>query len=106
MNMEQYIDIIKAIGDLTRYRIIKLIYSSGNMLCVNAIAEKLKVSQPTVSQHLKILKHSKIVQSQKMGNRIHYSVISDTIISISENIKDLVSTKSEKHSAEECQNSN
>ena len=90
--MEKDIDIIKAIGDWTRYRIIKLIYSSGNMLCVNAIAKKLKVSQPTVSQHLKILKNSRIVQSKKMGNRIHYSVNSDTIISISKNIKDLVST--------------
>jgi ArsR family transcriptional regulator, arsenate/arsenite/antimonite-responsive transcriptional repressor len=103
--MEKNIDIIKAIGDITRYRIIKLIYSSGNKLCVNAIAKKLNVSQPTVSQHLKILKHSRIVQSDKMGNRIHYSVISDTIISIADNIKDLVSTKSENNPIEECQNS-
>jgi DNA-binding transcriptional ArsR family regulator len=68
----------KAVGDGTRYRILKIL-SEYKMLCVNAIAEKLKISQPVASQHLKILKISGLVEAEKMGNHMHYSVKKESI---------------------------
>ena len=47
-------EIFKALGDGSRLRILKLIATKGNVLCVGYIAKHLGLSQPAVSQHLKL----------------------------------------------------
>jgi ArsR family transcriptional regulator len=73
-NTLKLVNCLKSLGDSTRFNIIKLLASSGNKLCVNVIHNKLKVTQPVVSQHLRVLKNTGIVTCQKMGNHIHYSI--------------------------------
>jgi len=76
--MKNSIDIVaqvfKALGDPTRLKIIVLLLSSGNNLCVGMIKQRLDISQPAVSQHLKILKNSDLVESKKAGFHTHYMV--------------------------------
>ena len=93
-NFDKHTNIFKALGDSTRFKIVYLIISSNNNLCVNAIANQLSVSQPAVSQHLKILKHAGIVISKKMGYHCHYSINMDTINDISNFIDKLKSNSS------------
>ena len=63
----------KALGDPTRLKLLKLLLKS-NKLCVGMLAKKLEISQPAVSQHLKILKNVGILDSNRIGYHVHYSV--------------------------------
>jgi ArsR family transcriptional regulator, arsenate/arsenite/antimonite-responsive transcriptional repressor len=65
--------VFKALGDRSRLEIISLLAKS-NTLCVNVIADKMGMSQPAVSQHLKVLKGAGILDAQKMGLYVHYSI--------------------------------
>lgn len=49
---------------------------------VSTIVEKLGVPQPTVSQHLNILKSQGIIEGFRNGNQICYKVISEPVIKI------------------------
>ncbi|MBN2536364.1 MAG: helix-turn-helix transcriptional regulator [Spirochaetales bacterium] len=72
-------EVFKALGDPTRLNIIKLIMGKGNNLCVGMIARLLDISQPAVSQHLRILKNSDLVEANRRGFHVHYSVKKDRL---------------------------
>ena len=65
--------IYKAFSDPTRLMILKLLISHKG-LCVNAITKKLSVTQSAVSQHLRILRQTELVKSERISNQIHYSI--------------------------------
>jgi ArsR family transcriptional regulator len=67
----------KAVGDLSRLKIITLL-SSGE-LTVNEIAARVKLSQPTVSRHLGILRDAGIVISRREGQQVFYQLNRDTV---------------------------
>ncbi len=67
-------EIFKALGDATRLKILKMIAAKGNNLCVGKIACNLSISQPAVSQHLKILKNAGLVEADRQGFHVHYKI--------------------------------
>jgi ArsR family transcriptional regulator len=69
----------KALGDPTRLKIIDLLSSQKRHLCVCAIAQKIGISQPAVSQHLRILKNANLVTSIRRGYYVHYSINPKTL---------------------------
>jgi ArsR family transcriptional regulator, arsenate/arsenite/antimonite-responsive transcriptional repressor len=69
--IEEITKICKALSDPTRFKIF-LLLNSG-VFCVNAIVNFLQVSQPAVSQHLKILREAGLVKIEKRGYWVHYS---------------------------------
>jgi len=71
----ELIDFFKALGDLSRLRIMRILSSTeDNQYCVADLAKKLGITQPAVSQHLKVLRHSGIVSSRKLGFRVYYRI--------------------------------
>ena len=60
-------------GDRNRLRIVFSLMENGE-LCVCQIHEWLKVSAPTASNHLNILKDTGLVLSRKDGKWVHYSL--------------------------------
>jgi len=50
--------------------------------CVGDIQKCLSVSQPNVSQHLKILREAGIIESRREKNRICYSVADKNLIKV------------------------
>ena len=70
--MEEIIRIFKALSDPTRFKMFFLL--SRKTLCVNALVSLLQISQPAVSQHLKVLKQAYLVRSERKGYWMHYSV--------------------------------
>ncbi len=98
--LDETIELFKALGDSTRYGIISLLSSSENNLCVNALSKKLNVSQPVVSQHLKILKNAGLVSATRMGNHMHYRADAKRLKEIGARIKELLASSSGKCSAE------
>lgn len=59
--------VFKALGEPTRLKIIKLL--AHRELCVCDLEEILQMSQPRISQHLKVLKQAGLVNERKEGQR-------------------------------------
>ena len=70
--MEEITRIFKALSDSTRFKIFFLV--SRKTLCVNELVNLLQISQPAVSQHLKVLKQANLVRAERKGYWMHYSV--------------------------------
>jgi DNA-binding transcriptional ArsR family regulator len=68
---------IKALGDPTRRAIFELIAEAP--MAVGTIAERLPVSRPAVSQHLKVLKEAGLVVDRAAGTRRYYEVDPDGV---------------------------
>ncbi len=68
-------EVFKALGDPTRLKLIKILASGMTKdVRVVDIAEKLGISQPAVSQHLKILRSVGILIAEREGYRVHYHI--------------------------------
>jgi DNA-binding transcriptional ArsR family regulator len=59
-----------ALADPTRRAVFELVASRPRS--VAELARALPVSQPAVSQHLKVLRHAELVQSDRIGTRNIY----------------------------------
>jgi DNA-binding transcriptional ArsR family regulator len=66
-------EIFKVLSVDTRVKILELLKANGT-LGVKKISDKLGISQPAVSQHLKILKQAGLVRSERKGYWIPYSI--------------------------------
>ena len=71
--MEHIVKIFKALSNDARLQILSLLAESS--LCVNALVCRLDISQPAVSQHLRILENAGLVKGSKEGYRVHYSLV-------------------------------
>lgn len=61
-----------ALADKTRLRLLNLLRNGE--VCVGALCEVTKISQPNVSRHLAYLKNAGIVTTRRDGKRIHYFI--------------------------------
>ena len=68
--------VLDALGDPTRRRVLQLVREEGPAP-VGAIAERLPVSRPAVSQHLRVLEGAGLVTSRTAGTRHLYEVDAD-----------------------------
>jgi DNA-binding transcriptional ArsR family regulator len=68
---------IRALGDPTRRAIFELI--AEDPMPVGAIAARLPVSRPAVSQHLKVLKEAGLVVQRPSGTQRYYEVDPDGV---------------------------
>lgn len=71
-------DVLKALGDPTRLKILHLL--KYGELCVCEINIALEKPQPTISHHLNILKKTGFLKWRKEGVWIHYSLSNPKII--------------------------
>lgn len=106
LNMEDKIKIFKALGNETRFKIFKNIFTGGyacsidesqpkddmiaQATCVTSIAEHFDFALPTISRHLKELKDAKIITMTKSKNKIYIEPNIETMKEIAECFKILV----------------
>lgn len=69
--------VFKAFCDENRLMILEMLQSGEKCACV--LLEKLDITQPTLSHHMKILVESKIVSPRKDGKWTHYSLSSEGV---------------------------
>jgi ArsR family transcriptional regulator len=81
------VDIFKALGDSTRLKILECVRNGEKCIC--EIIPETGKSQPTVSQHLKILKIAGLINEKREGTRILISVANSEIYDIIDAIKKL-----------------
>ncbi len=87
LDMDDKIKIFKALGNETRFKIFKNIFTGGyacsidkkkpnddiiaQATCVTTIAEHFNFALPTISRHLKEMKDAKIITMKKVKNKIY-----------------------------------
>ena len=72
---ELYVDIaetFRALADSTRAKIVHAL--TDQSLCVGDLAQVVGVSEPAVSQHLRLLRTLRIVRGRRMGKMVFYSL--------------------------------
>ena len=69
--------ILKVLASEPRLKIMRLLREHPQ--CVNAIAERLRMTQPAVSQHLQLMKEVGLVRAEKRGTSIHYMIDPETM---------------------------
>jgi len=63
---------LKAVGEPTRLKIIEMLATEE--MCVCEIIDRLNLSQPAVSHHLKTLRQAGIISDRKEGKWVFYSL--------------------------------
>ncbi len=80
LGLEEYIDVFKALSDLTRLKMMWLLYSIDSKISVSEMVEVLRINQYNASKHLKILKKADMIYRKKDGRwRYYYYLNKDTI---------------------------
>lgn len=79
---------LKALADDKRMQIIHLLLEGD--LCVGALAQSLGISEPAVSQHLKVLREAGLVWGEKRGYWTHYVVDASALKRISGEVAELL----------------
>lgn len=78
MNFEDYAEIFKALAHPIRLKIVCGL-TRKDECNVSVMVEKLKVPQPTVSQHLNILKSANIIKGYRKGTQICYKISNEQV---------------------------
>ena len=68
--MKSFVKVMKALSDPNRVKIIKLLQQK--YMCVCEMQAVLKLAQPTVSKHLRILEEVGLVEFEKDGLWVNY----------------------------------
>ena len=71
---EEYACCFKALSDPTRIRILNLLATNDEPVCVCDIVEHFPIQQPSISHHLKILRESRFVLTERRGTFMYYRV--------------------------------
>jgi len=106
LDMDQKIKIFKALGNETRFKIFKNVFTGGyacsidesqpkddmiaQATCVTSIAEHFDFALPTISRHLKELKDAQIITMTKSSNKIYIEPNIETMKEIASCFSELV----------------
>jgi len=71
--------LLRALGDETRFQIIALLASASDALCVCEIEARFDLSQATISHHLRVLRDAGVVSASKRGTWVYYAVDVDRV---------------------------
>ena len=79
MQLRQLVMLYKGFSDPTRLRILNLLCSRSH-LKVGQIAEILQIPQSTVSRQLAQLRASTLIQDERDGTWVKYSIVESPIV--------------------------
>jgi len=96
--------VMKILSVDTRVRIVQLL--KGRTLCVNALANRLDVTQGAVSQHLRVMRDAGLVIDEKRGYHVHYCLNEQTLAEWRQELDQLLDPKfgssTKKKGVQEC----
>lgn len=81
--------VVSAAGDLLRalsapLRIAIVLQLRDGPRCVHELVDALEVTQPLVSQHLRVLKSSGVVSAHRQGREMRYELLDQHLLRIVE----------------------
>jgi len=71
--------VFRALSDPARVKIVNLLATSGEPVCVCNLIEPLRLSQPTVSHHCKKLLDVGLVEREQRGKWAYFSLRRDAV---------------------------
>jgi ArsR family transcriptional regulator, arsenate/arsenite/antimonite-responsive transcriptional repressor len=77
MDYDDGTKVLKALGEPTRLRILDML-SCGEM-CACSMLDSLRISQSTLSHHMKVLMDCGMVKARKAATWMHYSICRETV---------------------------
>jgi DNA-binding transcriptional ArsR family regulator len=103
-DIEAQAAIFSALADPTRLRLVRLLcrQRDPSALCVNALAAFLGVTQPAVSQHIRVLKSAGLVKGERRGYHIHYFINQETLERWREQILEALTIEEQNPEEESC----
>lgn len=75
--------VAKALGDPVRLQLVDVLRRHAGQVCVCELVPLFDLSQPTLSHHLKKLRHAGIVDSERRGLWAYYYVNLDALQELS-----------------------
>ena len=81
------LEVARALGDPLRWRIVELL--AGEQLCVAHLAEELRVGQPLVSHHLKVLREAGLIESDRYRYWTYYRLRPVALADLAGELRDL-----------------
>jgi ArsR family transcriptional regulator, arsenate/arsenite/antimonite-responsive transcriptional repressor len=74
----------KALADPVRLRLLSLIASfEGGEACVCDLTDAFDLTGPTISHHLRVLRETGLVESERRGTWVYYSVVPSRLAALS-----------------------
>jgi ArsR family transcriptional regulator len=73
-------DLLRALAAPVRIAIVLQLRESS--LCVHDLVDALGVTQPLISQHLRVLKTAGVVEGRRQGREVVYSLVDDHLAHI------------------------
>jgi ArsR family transcriptional regulator len=75
--------IAKALGDPIRMQLVDVLRKHAGKVCVCELVPLFELSQPTVSHHLKVLRDTGLVGSERQGLWAYYYVVPQALTELS-----------------------
>jgi ArsR family transcriptional regulator, arsenate/arsenite/antimonite-responsive transcriptional repressor len=76
--------ILKALADPTRLRLVSMVAAhEGGEACVCDLTDPLRLTQPTISHHLKVLVDAGILTRDKRGKWAYYALVPSALDALS-----------------------
>ena len=72
-------ELFKALADPARVRIMNVLATTGDPVCVCELIEPLGLAQPTVSHHLKKLLDAGLLEREQRGKWAYFSLKRDAV---------------------------
>ncbi len=77
---ERIAPLLKALADPVRLRLLSLVSAhEGREACVCDLNDAFDLSQPTISHHLKVLHEAGLLDREKRGTWVYYSVRTEAL---------------------------
>jgi ArsR family transcriptional regulator, arsenate/arsenite/antimonite-responsive transcriptional repressor len=72
-------ELFKALADPARVRVVNVLATTGEPVCVCELIEPLGLAQPTVSHHLKKLTEAGLLEREQRGKWAYFSLKRDAV---------------------------
>jgi ArsR family transcriptional regulator len=73
-------ELLRALSAPVRIAIVLQLHEGAR--CVHELVEALNVTQPLISQHLRVLKAAELVRGQRRGREVVYTLVDDHLAHI------------------------
>ena len=72
-------DLFRALADPARVRIVNVLATCGEPVCICDLVEPLELSQPTVSHHMKKLVEVGLVEREQRGKWAYFTLVDEAV---------------------------
>lgn len=80
---ERLSGVFKALGDPSRVKLVSLIAAAeGGEACACDLTEPVRLSQPTVSHHMRVLVDAGLVTREQRGKWAYYRVVNHALLEL------------------------